>query len=55
MHQIDDSDSAWAWRMRGLTRDGTVEEPVSRVQILRREGEQKKKLFFCSADHEQDW
>ena len=40
--------------MRRLTRDGTV-EPVSRDQIFRREREQGKIFFSCSADHEQDW
>ena len=38
-------DSAWAWRMSGLTRDGTA-EPVSRDQILRRERGQGKIHFF---------
>ena len=37
-------DSAWAWRMSGLTRDGTA-EPVSRDQILRRERGQGKFIF----------
>ena len=37
-----------------LTRDGTV-EPVSRDQILRREGGQGNIHFPCSADHVQDW
>ena len=37
-------DSAWAWRMSRLTRDGTA-EPVSRDQILRRERGQGKLNF----------
>ena len=37
-------DSAWAWRISGLTRDGTA-EPVSRDQILRRERGQEKIIF----------
>ena len=40
--------------MSRLTRDGTAES-VSRDQILRREREQGKFYFSCSADHEQDW
>ena len=47
-------DSAWVWRMSGLTRNGTA-EPVPRDQILRREGRQRKVRFPCSADHEEDW
>ena len=42
-HQIDDS--AWVWRRRRLTRDGTA-EPVSRDQILRREQGHGKVHFF---------
>ena len=38
-------DSAWAWRMSGLARDGTA-EPLSRDQILRRERGRGKKHFF---------
>ena len=41
--------------MSGPTRDGTTAEPVSRVQILRRERGQGNVHFPCSADHEQDW
>ena len=37
-------DSAWAWRISGLTRDGMA-EPVSRDQILRRERGQGKFIF----------
>ena len=40
--------------MSRLTRDGTA-EPVSRDQILRREGGQGNINFSCSADREQDW
>ena len=40
--------------MSRLTRDG-VTEPVSRDQILRREGGQGNIHFPCSADHERDW
>ena len=40
--------------MSRLTQDGTA-EPVSRDQILRRERGQGNIIFFCSADHEQDW
>ena len=40
--------------MGRLTQDGTA-EPVSRDQILRREGGQRNVQFPCSADHEQDW
>ena len=40
--------------MSRLTRDGTA-EPVSRDQILMRERRQRKNIFPCSADHEQDW
>ena len=40
--------------MSRLTRDGTA-EPVSRDQILRREGGQGNIHFPCPADHEQDW
>ena len=40
--------------MSRLARDGTA-EPVSRDQILRREGGQGNFHFPCSADHEQDW
>ena len=39
-------DSAWVWKMSGLTRDGTA-EPVLRDQILRREQEQTISLFSC--------
>ena len=50
---FNQSDSAWVWRMSGLTRNRTA-EPVSRDQILRRE--RRRKIYFsCSADHEQDW
>ena len=47
-------DSAWAWRMGGLTRDGTA-EPVSRDQILRRERGRGKFIFSLFSDHKQDW
>ena len=48
-------DSAWSMEMSKLTRDGTA-EPVSRDEILRREGGQRIIHFPCSAaDHEQDW
>ena len=40
--------------MSRLTRDGTA-EPVSRDQILRCERGKGNIIFFCSADHEQDW
>ena len=40
--------------MSRVTRDGTA-EPVSRDQLLRREGGQGNIHFPCSADHEQDW
>ena len=40
--------------MRRLTRDGTA-EPVSRDQILRREGRHGNIHVPCSADHEEDW
>ena len=40
--------------MSRLTRDATA-EPVSRVQILRRERGQGDIHFPCSADHVQDW
>ena len=41
--------------MSRLTRNGTA-EPVSRDQILRREGGQGNMYFLpCSADHEEDW
>ena len=36
-----------------LTRGGTT-EPVSRDQVLRREREQGKNHFPCSADHKQE-
>ena len=39
------TDSAWAWRMSRLTRDGAT-EPVSRNQILRRERGQGRKHFL---------
>ena len=39
--------------MSRLTRDGTA-EPVSRDQILRREGEEKNIHFYCPADHKQE-
>ena len=39
-------DSAWVWRVIGLTRDGTA-ELVPLDNILHH--------FSCSADHEQDW
>ena len=39
--------------MSKLMRNGTA-EPVSRDQILRREGGQENINFPCSADHEQD-
>ena len=53
-HQIDDS--AWVWRLSGLTRDGAAES-VSRDQILRRyyERGQGKVNFPCSTVHEQGW
>ena len=46
-------DSAWVWRITGLTRDGTA-EPVSRDQFS---GANGNKDFFlsCSAHHEQNW
>ena len=40
--------------MSRLTRDGTA-EPVSRDQILRHERGQGNFVFFCSANHVQDW
>ena len=41
--------------MSRLARDGTA-KTVSRDQILRREeGGQEKNIFYCSADHVQDW
>ena len=42
------------WKIRRLTRDGTV-EPVSRVQIFRCERELENIIFPGSADREQDW
>ena len=41
-------------KMSRLMRDGTA-EPVSRDQIIRREGGQGYINFSCSADHVQDW
>ena len=42
--------------MSRLTRDGTIEEPVSRDQILRHVVRGQGNIHFpCSADHEQDW
>ena len=46
-------DSAWVWRMIGLTRDRTA-KPNSRDQILRRERGQGKFRFPCSPAHKQD-
>ena len=46
--------SARVWRMGRLMRDGTV-EPVSQIQILRRDRGQGEKKKNGSADHEQDW
>ena len=40
--------------MSRLTRDGSAES-VSRDQVLRRERGQRNIIFFCSANHEQDW
>ena len=40
--------------MSRMTRDGTA-EPVSRDQIPRREREQRRINFPCSAGHVQDW
>ena len=40
--------------MSRMTRDETA-EPVSRDQILRREGGQENIHFPCSADHVQDY
>ena len=51
-HQIDDS--AWVWRMSGLTRDGTT-KPVSRGQIFSRERGQETTNLLCSVDHKQNW
>ena len=48
-HQI-----SLSMEMSRLTRDGTA-EPVSRIQIFRRERGQGNINFLCSADHEQDW
>ena len=47
-------DSVRVWRMRRLTRDGTV-EPVSRDQIFRREQGEENKTKNWLADHEQGW
>ena len=40
--------------MTRLTRNGTA-EPVLRDQIHGRGRGQGKHIFFCSADHHQDW
>ena len=50
---INQSDSAWVWKMSGLTRDGTA-ETNSRNLILRRErGQGQGRInFLCLSDHE---
>ena len=52
-HQIDDL--ACVWRMGGLIRDGTA-EPVSRETTFSgaNRDRQRKIIFPCSAEHEQD-
>ena len=40
--------------MSRLARDGTTES-VSRNRIFRRERDQGKHYFICSADYEKDW
>ena len=47
-------DSAWVWRMGGLTRDGTV-APGSQDQILTRGREQGRLIFSVQLHHENDW
>ena len=50
MYSTVPPDSAGAWSMSRLTRDGTA-EPVSRDQTLRRERGQGNVHVTCSADH----